>query len=137
MYRQVITIKFPMPNTHPSLRHISFYPQNLGIHVTSPDQGLSFPRERAWVRGCFVFTLSCWRCPIDNSISNNRSQFCRGFTAINIFFFFLLAQHGHFFRYVVHFLSSPPRHKGDIYREFTQGYKVCQNVSQLPVWPPC
>ena len=28
-------------------------------------------------------------------------------------------------------------HKGDIYREFTQGYKVCQNVSRLPVWPPC
>ena len=41
------------------------------------------------------------------------------------------------------FRSVPPfRHSGSAfypnpYREFTQGYKVCQNVGRLPVWLPC
>ena len=37
---------------HPSLSAFSIYHPDSGWHVTSSDQGLSFPEERAWERGC-------------------------------------------------------------------------------------
>ena len=36
---------------HPSLSAFSIYHPDSGWHVTSSDQGLSFPEERAWERG--------------------------------------------------------------------------------------
>ena len=38
---------------HPSLSAFSIYHPDSGWHVTSSDQGLSFPEERAWERGCY------------------------------------------------------------------------------------
>ena len=37
---------------HPSLSAFLIYHPDSGWHVTSSDQGLSFPEERAWERGC-------------------------------------------------------------------------------------
>ena len=36
---------------HPSLSAFSIYHPDSGWYVTSSDQGLSFPEERAWERG--------------------------------------------------------------------------------------
>ena len=66
-YRQKLRtqVKVSAIPYHPSLSVVLIYHPESGWHVTSSDQGLSFPEERAWVRGCL---LNCVQSAISTEI---------------------------------------------------------------------